>query len=177
MFNGTAPPEFHNSILMDENALPSFMLVENVNNGWTGVKLNSFNRLHPWMEQISRELDTTAIHIIGQTVSDVYYFQVYEKGVLRRNIEIYHGDYDQSIDEGNKFPFEKASLIPQDDDWENFDAFDIDTIQAYCKQFGFDIFNESEPGHYIILKKKDIGDTIQKYMRRGARSKPWWKFW
>src|SRR5882724_9446269 len=107
MTHGIYPKELDNSILLDDKADPTFIAIGNVQNGWTSVQLNSFKKLHNWAEKISKELDTTFIHIIGQTGSDVYYFLMYDKGVLLREIEIYYGDFDNTTDKGEKFSFEK----------------------------------------------------------------------
>lgn len=176
MTHGAYPNELDNNILIGEQADPAYMAVGNTQNGWTTVHLNSFKKLHTWAKKISKELDTSFIQISGQTTSDVYYFLLYEKGVLRREIEIYHGDFDHIIDKGEKFSFEASSLVPvNDDDYKNL--FDRDTLERYCKEFGFDLFSEAEPEFYFILKAKKLGRTIKEYADQYLNPKPWWKFW
>ena len=178
---GPYPSEHYDNTLIGENDGPSFICVGGTRNGWTLVELNSFNKLHTWVAHLSKELNSTVIQLIAQTTSDVYYFLAYEKGVFRREIEVYHGDYDQTIDKGAKYPFENPNLVPQEDDDEDFEPFDIDTLEAYCRQFGFELMEDDREKQYIILKKKIIGYTIKdsmKYRRRPVgNGKPWWKFW
>ena len=91
-------------------------------------------------------------------------------------IEIYHGDFDNIIDKGEKFSFEKPSLIPAcDEDYENL--FDRDTLEQYCKEFGFDLFYDEPPDYYYILKNQKLGKTINEYAASYKKTKPWWKFW
>lgn len=176
VYQGIYPKELDSSILLGDNTDPTFMAVGNVQNGWTTIHLNSFKKLHSWIETISKRLDTSVINIMGQSTSDIYYFLLYERGVLRREIEIYYGDLNNAIDKGEHFSFEKPSLIPVDDeDYENI--FDMDSIERYCKEFGFDLFSEHEPDFYIILKHRKIGKTVRNYVSSHLTKKPWWKFW
>ena len=176
MTHGSYPKELDENLLFDENADPSYMAIGNVQNGWTTVQINSFKKLHKWAAKISKELNTSVIQIIGQTTSDVYYFLMYDKGNLRREIEIYHGDFDNAIDIGEKFSFEKPSLIPQsDEDYQNL--FDRDSLEQYCKKFGFDLFYDVQPDFYLILRNRKIGKTLKEYAASYSKTKPWWKFW
>jgi len=157
------PEDFDESILFDDNTDPTYIVIGNVQNGWTTVQINSFKKLHNWTKKISQELNTIAIQIIGQTVSDVYYFLMYDNGCLRREIEVYHGDFDNIIDKGEKFLFERSSLIPvNDEDYEYL--FDRDTLEHYCKELGFDLFYDEPPEHYYILKKNSLGKTIKDHL-------------
>ncbi|MFL9483385.1 hypothetical protein ACI6Q2_11455 [Chitinophagaceae bacterium LWZ2-11] len=168
------PNDLFRNILMVENADPSFLAVGNVENGWTTVYLNSFKKLNNWAQKISQRLDTTFIHVIGQNTSDVYYFLVYESGELKREIEVYHGDLENVIDKGDRLWFEKESLVPlHEEDYDNL--FDIDTIEQYCKEFGFQLFPEVQPKCYLILRKKHLGMTMERCI--ASYKKPWWKFW
>lgn len=127
--------------MLDENANPNFIAISDVQNDWISVQLNSFKKLHDWAKKISKELNTIVVQVVGQTASDAYYFLMYDKGNLRREIEIYYGELDNIIDKGEKFPFEKSSLVPlNDDDYENL--FDRDTLEQYCKELGFDLFSD-----------------------------------
>ena len=176
MTSGIYPKELDHNILLSDKTDPTFIAIGNTQNGWTSVQLNSFKKLHNWAQKISKELNTTFIHIIGQTASDVYYFLVYERGLLRREIEIYYGDLDNTTDKGEKFSFEKPSLIPaSDEDYENI--FDRDTLEQYCKAFGFDLFYQDEYDSYYILRKKVLGKTIREYAASYNKPKPWWRFW
>lgn len=173
---GPYPKELNSNILLDDASGPTFMAVGHTDNGWTAVHLNSFKKLHDWAEAIAKALNTTVIQIIGQTVSDVYYFLMYEKGLLRREIEVYHGDMENLTDRGEKFRFERTSLVPvSDEDYENL--FDRDTLEAYCKEIGFDLFSEVEPEFYYILRRPELGKTIKEYAATFTPKKPWWKFW
>jgi len=176
MTHGSYPKELDENLLLDENADPSYITIGNVQNGWTTIQINSFKKLHKWVEKISKELSTSVIQIMGQTASDVYYFLMYDKGILRREIEIYRGDFDNTIDIGEKFSFEKPPLIPQsDEDYQNL--FDRDSLEQYCKEFGFDLFYDVQPDFYFILRNRKIGKTLKKYATSYSKTKPWWKFW
>lgn len=173
---GPYPKELNENILLDENANPTYIAIGNVQNGWTTVQINSFKKLHNWTEKISKELDTAVIQIMGQTVSDVYYFLMYDKGTMRREIEIYHGDFDNITDKGDKFSFEKSSLVPaNDEDYKNL--FDRDTLEQYCKEFAFDLFYDEPPEYYYILRNQKLGKTLNEYATSFKKTRPWWKFW
>jgi len=176
MTHGAYPKGLDENILLDDKADPTYIAIGNVQNGWTMVQVNSFKKLHSWTEKISKELDTTVIQIMGQTASDAYYFLMCDKGNMRREIEIYHGDFNNIIDKGEKFSFEKPSLIPaNDEDYE--DLFDRDTLEQYCKEFGFDLFFDEPQDYYYILKNQKLGKTINEYATSYKKTKPWWKFW
>jgi hypothetical protein len=174
MTYGSYPTELDENILLDENANPNFIAIGDVENGWISVQLNSFKKLHDWTQKISKELNTSVVQVIGQTASDAYYFLMYDKGTLRREIEIYYGELDNIIDKGEKFAFEKSSLVPlNDDDYENL--FNRDTLEQYCKELGFDLFNDVQPEFYYILKNKKLHKTLSEIL--ASKKKPWWKFW
>jgi hypothetical protein len=85
MTHGTYPTGLYENILFDDKADPTYMTIGNVQNCWTTVQINSFKKLHNWVETLSKELDTAAIQIMGQTVSDVYYFLMYDRCLSKRN--------------------------------------------------------------------------------------------
>ena len=173
---GAYPKELDENILLDDKANPTYIAIGNVQNGWTTVQINSFKKLHNWTEKISKELDTTVIQVMGQTASDVYYFLMYDKGNMRREIEIYHGDFDNIIDIGEKFPFEKPSLVPaNDEDYKHL--FDRDTLELYCQEFGFDLFYDEPPDNYYILKNQNSSKTLNRHVGFYEKTKPWWKIW
>lgn len=173
---GPYPKDHYHSFLMSENTDPTYLIIGDIQNGWTPVYHNSFKLLNNWLATISKEFNTTALQIIWQTTSDVYHFLVYEKGIKRREIYFYSGDIESAIDFGQKFKFEKSQVVPTINQFDEV-AFDRDTIERYCKELGFDLFRESEPEYYYILKKKQIGKTITQYAKDNKTNKAWWKFW
>lgn len=176
MTYGDLSDKYGKNLLFDENADPNYMLISDVQNNWINVHINSFKKLHKWVEVISKELDTSVIQIMGQTVSDVYYFLMYTKGVLVREIEVYHGDFENMVDVGERFNFQKTSFIPlNDEDWT--DLFDRETLEKYCKELGFDLFHENNQEPFFILEKTKIGKIFKKNLFVNEGIKPWWKFW
>jgi hypothetical protein len=169
--------ELDSVIIIGENSDPTYLAITGVKKGWITVHVNSFKKMHLWLKTISQDLNTIAINIAAQTTSDVYYFLMYDNGSLRREIEIYYGDLENAIDRGDKFAFENKTLVPEDDDdYENL--FDLDTLNEYCIELGFALFDEEVDNYeafeeYLILKSKRIGKTITDLIK----GKPWWKFW
>lgn len=175
MIYDSYPKELDDNIVLNENEYPSYLAISNSENGWTHVHINSFKKLYDWCERISNELNTSCIQVMGQTVTDAYYFLMYENGVFRREIDIYHGDLDNIIDKGEKFAFEKDSLIGSGEDFEN--VFDRDMLEFYCKELGFNLVDNNSNSLYFIMKKIKAGKTINDFINSYTRSKPWWKFW
>ncbi len=154
---------YHN--YLSEDADPEYLIIERGNDGWLIVYHNSFKKLYDWGREISNSLDTSFIQIIGQTTSDVYYFSLFEKGVLRREIEVLASEGEILIDKGSKFPFEKSTLLSDDADDSN-GFFDMDTLEVYCMNFGLDIngiFESSKNGYTVLKQSK--------------QKKVWWKIW
>lgn len=167
------PTEIQDILSSEESHATCLVIVES-GSEWTTVYSNSFKRLRNWGEIISQELDTTFIQTMGQTTSDVYYFLMYEKGKLIREIEVFSGEGEVQIDKGEKFSFEKAPLLSDDsDDSDNF--FDMDTLQHYCSQFGLDISKmfEEPQGDYIVLKRMIDNSKSES----ATDKKHWWKIW
>ncbi len=174
--NGAYPKDFDDNMLVDENADPSYLLVHEPANGWIYVDINSFKTLYDYCEKISATLNTQVIQIMGQTNSDAYYFSSYDQGVLKREINVFHGDYDLTVDKGSKFHFEKDLIPADEDDYE--DIFDMDALEIYCREFGFELlYDPSASSNYSILRKKNSGATVKEYVAKYTTSKPWWKFW
>lgn len=99
---------------------------------------------------------------------------MYDKGQVRREIDIYHGNFDITIDKGEKFSFESTSLIPEnEEDYKSL--FDIDTMGTYCKALGFDLFQDNHGQTFVILTKKSSILTLKQSIIKSK--KPWWKFW
>ena len=131
---------------------PSVLAIIQKVNGWISVYHNTFEKLSHWGAFISKTLNTTFIQIIGQTTSDYYYFAMFEKGELRREIETNSMDCEVLCDKGEKFTFEKEPLLIFDDPGH---FFDMDTLEDYCRHFDLDITLESSD-QYLILSKKTI---------------------
>lgn len=161
------PDDISDNYLTSEDDDPTYLVIGESKDGWTTVYHNSFKKLNHWGQEISKTLGTTFIQIIGQTTSDAYYFSLFEKGDLLREIEVLSSEGEILIDNGEKFSFEKPVLLTDDfEDPDNF--FDMDTLEMYCKNFGLDIlgmFEEPQPGNYLVLKRN-----------KSEVKKSWWKF-
>jgi hypothetical protein len=178
---GVYPEYMYENISLDENADPGMLAIAESKNGWINIYHNSFQKLHQWGAFISKILNTSFIQIAGQTSSEAYYFLLYEKGALRREIEIMSMDAEVINDKGEKFPFEKEVFFADDSE----DFFDMSSLEEYCTLFGLDI-NSEPAGHYIILSKtipetvkevKDKPSDDKPVVGQTSIKKPWWKPW
>jgi hypothetical protein len=128
---------------------PGMLAITEKNNGWISVYHNTFAKLSHWGEFLSKTFNTVFIQITGQENSDYYYFSLYDKGELQREIETNSMDCEIIIDSGKKFSFEKQPLMIFDDPEH---SFDMDTLESYCSHFGLDITLDIS-SRYLILSK------------------------
>lgn len=169
------PTEADNYIVGDGKK-PTIVAVSEVKNGWINIFSNYFGKMENWLEALSRESGAMAIQVLWQTVSDVYYFTIYDKGKLRRRIEVYYGDLDSVVDLGEKFIFEKEFLVLQnDEDYENI--FGRDDIEEYCRNLGIELFAKNGQAKFYIFRRKKIGLTLSRWLEKKVTQKPWWQFW
>ncbi|MEO6254455.1 MAG: hypothetical protein ABIO79_14175 [Ferruginibacter sp.] len=156
--------------LVDENAMPDYLVIGKTQAGWVTVNHNSFNRLVDWGMVLSKKLNTKVILTMAQSVSDVYYFCLFDKGLKLREIEVCYSDDFTPINYGQKFDFEgEQPGSKQDYDGETEYYFGFEEIEQYCSHFGLTIQYEPGGSNWTILKNA---------RDQPARSaKPWWKFW
>jgi len=127
-----------------------------------------------------QKLNTKLIVTGAQTVSDCYYFSLFESGNKRREIEVcYSADF-EPINFGNKFSFENETPGSKEEHDEEVEyIFDYDEIEKYCHQFGLKIQSVFTEKEYTILKSEEKQKTVNDFVINliEKKSKPWWKFW
>ncbi|MBO9152132.1 hypothetical protein ACFOTA_07930 [Chitinophaga sp. GCM10012297] len=179
-------------ILHGEDTPPSFLVSEDMQNGWIRVHLNSFAKLPGWLEKLSDRLQTSVLQVIGQTTSDYYYLLLYENGRFKRELEGIRDEPEKYIDRGEMLPFEEP-FVPGLDEYECEKVrLNGDDVDDFCKGLGFDFWSdfEYEGREFYLLKKDIIGLTMDEYLDQkkykravvreptaAAKSRPWWKFW
>jgi hypothetical protein len=176
---GEFPINFHREILQNIDTDPNYLVVFANGSEWTTVAINSFKKLHKWGEQLSAELKTVFVQTTAQNTSDAYYFLMYDKGQLKREIEVNHGYEEDIVDLGEKLPFEHEVIHQVADDEDDCIFFDWDTLEYYCKQLGFQFIPDDEGNYFHTLKVDTIGLTMDAYhnQRVDNMNRPWWKFW
>lgn len=177
--------------LFGEQTPPSFMVTEDMQNGWIRVHLNSLAKLPGWVEKLSDRLQATVLQVIGQTVSDYYYLLLYENGAFKRELEGIRDEPEKYIDRGEMLPFEEP-FVPGLDEYECEKVrLNGDDVESFCQGLGFDFWDDpADAGREFYLLKKDIiGLTVDEYLdqkKQGRANafrvspllpKPWWKFW
>lgn len=173
---GAYPENYHEFILTFQHANPTYVIIGNTQNGWTDVSLNSFKKLEDWAENLSARLETAVVQVMGQTASDWYYLLMFEKGELRREIEVARDEPEDCVSIGETFPFE-TSVLPVNENEASEVLFDIDHLEEFGKALGFDIrYNAPAGEQYYLLKHPDIAAGDKGPVGIVAR-KPWWKFW
>jgi hypothetical protein len=167
------PADLYDNFLMGEG-LPYYLAIAKMQPDWVTVIFNSSNKLAQWSADLSKELETIVIVTLAQSVSDYYYFALYEKGKKRRELEFcYSADF-ENIDFGEKLSFENDIREKTDEDEDDF-YFDYDTMEKYCLYFGLTLQADYEKADWTVLKGKKTGKTIDEFIER--QKKPWWKIW
>ena len=174
---GIFPKDFHSSYLLDENPIPDYLIIGNTQPDWIRVIHNSLKKINNWGEVLSRAFETKVIMTMAQSVSDGYYFALYDNGNLVREIEICYGDGTEMVNYGTKFDFEgpePGKKLKYEDEY----IFDFDSIEEYCRQFGLIIQLDENSVTWTILKgnsrRKRVTDFLQELTEP---KKPWWKIW
>ncbi|RPD41690.1 hypothetical protein [Chitinophaga barathri] len=182
-------------ILEDEQALPSYLVTEDMKNGWVRVHLNSFSKLPDWVKMMSAQFRTQALQIIGQSTSDYYYLLLFEDGVFRRELEGFGDNPEEYIDRGELFPFESA-FFPGEDEYGFANVrFGQSDLENFCNGLGFELFSDPVDRNYYLVKQDVIGKTLTEkwegvdlnisemtFPEAGSQQasgakRPWWKFW
>ena len=166
---GSYPTDFHDSYLL-KTTIPNYLAVGQTQNDWITVRFNSFSKLEDWGVSISNILSCKVIITMTQSVTNSYYFALYDKGHKLREIEVGE-DEQKNIDFGKHFDFEN--------DNEVYNSFDFEGIENYCKKFGLTIQTDYDNIEWTILKGEQNQPKISDYKKSLSRQqkKPWWKFW
>lgn len=166
--------------MADDTSSPTYLAVAETSSNWITVRHNSFSYLSNWCEIISEQLATKVIVTIAQSVSDFYYFSMYENGQKVREISVCYSDDSNSINFGNKFDFENEQ--PGKKEIYNGDIeyyFGFEEIEDYCKHFELTIQTDYYSTNWCVLKSgiksKMIKDVVTQQIANSE--KPWWKFW
>lgn len=143
-FTSKYPLDFHKNF--QYKSLPNYFLISQTQEDWVTVLFNSFDKLQNWCEVLSKEFATDIIVLFIQTTSGYYYFALYQKGVLRREIECCEGDF--SINFGDIFPFEEEYAFYPDY---------ADAIK-YCEYFS--LFSpDNLHRDWFVLKADEIQES------------------
>lgn len=166
---GSYPTDFYNSYLL-KITIPNYLAVGQTQNDWITVRFNSFSKLENWGVSISNSFSCKVIVTMAQSVTNSYYFALYDKGHKLREIEVGE-DEQKNIDFGKPFDFEY--------DNEFYDSFDFEGIENYCKKFGLAIQTDYDNIEWTILKGEQNQPKISDYIKSLSQqqNKPWWKFW
>lgn len=172
------PADMGDYQLLSNEREPNYMAVCNTQGDWTTVVHNSFSKLETWGSQLSRELDCCVIMIMAQTVTDSYYFAMYEKGNLRREIETCYSTDFEEVNTGEIFHFEGPSPgIKVNLDGEESYIFDFEAMEEYCSHFDLRIYEDYSAHRWTVLKGSNLRMEIKEFIQQHTAKKPWWKFW
>ena len=172
------PGDIAAHLILNDGWTPSYLAVGNTQPDWTTVVHNSSSKLEDWAEQLSEQFSCRLIVTIAQSVSDYYYFALYEKGIKRREIETCYSDDSEPIDDGDKLDFENFRVgYEEDEDDDDRKLFDFDSIEAYCHHFGLAIQTDYDAVKWTVLKDPNIRNEVDEFLQRYRAKKPWWKFW
>lgn len=178
--DGDYPADLYDNYLFDETAKPTYLAIGKTTPNWITVSHNSFNNLVEWGNVISKNLDTKVIVTIAQSVSDAYYFSLFDKGQKIREIEVCYSDDFKPKNFGQRFEFENEQPGKKEEyDGEIEYYFGFEEIEDYCKHFGLEIQTDFDKVSWTILmsgiKQKTINDFVNTELSKTR--KPWWKFW
>ena len=154
---GDYPADLYNSYLNDDNALPNYLVIGKTQNDWTTIRYNSFNRLTEWGQKISAELNCKVIVTLAQSISDAYYFALYDQGRKIREVEVCYSEEFEVVDFGDHFDFENEQPGKrQEFDGEVSYIFDFSSIEDYCKHFRLNIQTDYDKVTWTMLKGERV---------------------
>jgi hypothetical protein len=175
---GIYPEDFYSSYLL-QSTIPNYLVVGQTQNDWITVRFNSFSKLEDWGVSISNSFSCKVIITMAQSVTDAYYFALYDKGHKLREIEVGQDD-SKNIDLGKHFDFEGEKIGKRKEyDNEVYYNFDFECIDDYCEKFGLTIQSDYDNVEWTTLKGEQNQPKISDYVKSLSRQqkKPWWKFW
>lgn len=162
-----------NEIQPTTNGEPDRILVSQTSLEWATVFHNSYDKLEDLCLGISDDMQTSVVVTVAQTVSSYYYFAYYLQGSLKREIEVCYSDDTEILNTGEKLPFETGSIIKEPEDLDE-DIFDADSLERYCKGFGFAMFNDPLMFRWTLLQAPAYNRVVKTLT---INKTPWWKFW
>lgn len=169
------PLDHHGSFLID-GTLPNYLVIGTTEPEWITVIYNSSSKLEVWGTDLSKKFETIVIVTMAQSVDSYYYFALYEKGELMRELEYCYSDDMEPTNFGNKFSFEREEPGEKVEyEGEISYLFGFENIEEYCKHFGLTIQVDYDKFVWTILKGKSSGKTLDELLN--DFKKPWWKFW
>ena len=104
----TFPKQMGEYQLLNTNWTHTCLAVGNTQNSWVTVVHNSFSKLEEWGIHLSEQFSCRLIVTMAQSVSDYYYFALYENGIKQREIEVCYSDDSERIDFGGKLDVERC---------------------------------------------------------------------
>jgi hypothetical protein len=176
------PGSITNDIQPSTNSQPDRLVLAQTNPEWCVVFHNSFDKLDDLALGLSQDLDTSVIVTMAQSVSDYYYFALYSNGHNKREIEVCYSDDTEMVNTGERFHFENEEPGEKEEyDGEVSYLFGFDSLEQYCKQFGFNMYEKPENFRWTLLQNpkykfapKPTANTPKVTI---SNTKPWWKFW
>lgn len=150
--DGDYPADLYDSYLLDETSKPTYLAIGKTDPNWITVSHNSFNNLAEWGHLISKNLDTKVIVTIAQSVSDAYYFSLFDRGQKIREIEVCYSANFKPKNFGQRFEFENEQPGKKEEyDGEIEYYFGFEEIEDYCKHFELEIQTDFDKIPWTIL--------------------------
>lgn len=170
------PGTITNGIQASINSLPDRLVLAQTNPEWCRIVHNSFDKLEDLALGLSRDLDTTVIVTMAQSTSSWFYFALYDNGFKKREIEVCNSDDSDMVNVGERFPFENEEPGTKVEyNGESGYLFDFDSLEEYCKHFGFKMYED--PGNFTWALLQHPKYKSVAVMSVTNEKKPWWKFW
>ncbi|MFD1019659.1 hypothetical protein [Thalassobacillus hwangdonensis] len=151
-----------------EHESPKLFAVRKLQDGWTTVLHDSYEKLEEFNQKLSTYFDGLVVHTLGQSTVDTYYLSVHQRGELTR--ELYCGEDTLGVEErGNPLPFESELLFD-----EVGDSIFIDYIylEEFCEQLGIRHLIEAEAidGTWEVMRITETtgnpSTLIQRFMNK-----------
>lgn len=140
VIDGDYPANIYDNYLFDVDAKPTYLAIAETSLNWITISHNSFNNLSDWSNILSKTLNTIVIVTIAQSVSDVYYFSLNDRGQKIREIEVCFSDDSVYKNFGHPFDFEDEQPGKKEEyDGEIEYYFGFEEIEEYCKHFELEI--------------------------------------
>jgi hypothetical protein len=177
-YDADFPGDMGDYQLLDTESAPNYLAVGHTGPGWVTVVHNSFSKLEDWGELLSKHFACKLIITMAQSVSDYYYFAVYDRGEKLREIEACYSDDTEEVNFGNKFGFEN-DMPGQKHVWDGEESFlfDFDSMEEYCRHFNLTIQTDYSSIKWTIMKGQNLRKEISAYVQKYLAKKTWWKFW
>ena len=176
--NTRFPADIHQYHQLNQDLAPNYLAVGKTQNDWVTITYNSFSKLEDWGIELSKHFSGKMIVTLAQSVSDAYYFALYDNGKKLREIDVCYSDDSDMVNIGEKLPFEG----PEPGEKVEFDGeesylFGFESIDEYCKHFNLIIQTDYDSITWTVLKGKHVRKEVSEYIQKYLVKKPWWKFW